>query len=180
VMREAGPGALLFGHSYGGLVSAGAATRLNGLPRLALYEGPTGGMLADEAWTERFEAHLSAGDRDRAVREFMRDVGGYSDAEIEEMVGTPAWQARLAAAPTVPRELRAEHAFAIDDLQLSELGCPTLLLIGSDSPAWAHRSTETFAEAIPNAEVRPLEGHGHGASVSGPDLLAAELLRFLG
>jgi hypothetical protein len=27
--------------------------------------------------------------------------------------------------------------------------------------------------------VRPLEGHGHGASVSAPELLAQELERFL-
>jgi hypothetical protein len=27
--------------------------------------------------------------------------------------------------------------------------------------------------------VRPLEGHGHGASVSAPKLLAEELARFL-
>jgi pimeloyl-ACP methyl ester carboxylesterase len=179
VVREAGPDALLFGHSYGGLVSAGAATRLNGLPRLALYEGPMGGVLADDAWIERFEAHLAAGDREQAMREFMRDVGGYSDADIDAMVGTPAWEARLAAAPTVPRELRAEAAFAAGDLQLDEFP-PTVLLIGSESPAWAHRSTEAFAAAIPSAEVRPLEGHGHGASLSGPDLLAAELKRFLG
>ena len=63
-MREAGPGALLFGHSYGGLVAAGAAARLDGLPRLALYEAPMGGVLADEAWTARFEALVEPATRD--------------------------------------------------------------------------------------------------------------------
>jgi pimeloyl-ACP methyl ester carboxylesterase len=178
-VRAAGEGALLFGHSYGGLVSAGAADRLNGLPRLALYEAPMGGVLADEAWIERFESHLVASETDRAVSEFMRDVGGYSDAEIEAMKGTPAWQARRAAAPSVPRELRAELAFSIDDLGLSGLGIPTLLLLGSESPPWAGRSTEALAAAIPGAEVRPLEGQGHGASVSAPELLGEELARFL-
>ena len=38
----------------------------------------------------------------------MADVGGYSSAEIDAMEGTPAWANRLAVAPTVPRELRAE------------------------------------------------------------------------
>jgi pimeloyl-ACP methyl ester carboxylesterase len=179
-VRAAGQDAVLFGHSYGALVSAGAAARLNGLPRLALYEPPMGGVLADEAWIERFEAHLDAGDPDQAVSEFMRDVGGYSDAEIDAMRGTPAWQARCAAAPSVPRELRAELAFALDDLGLTDLNVPTLLLIGSESPAWAQRSTEAFAAALPSCEVRRLEGHGHGASVSGPELLASELERFLG
>jgi pimeloyl-ACP methyl ester carboxylesterase len=179
VVREAGPGALLFGHSYGGLVAAGAAERLGGVPRLALYEGPMGGVLADEAWTARFEQHLESGDRDTAVRDFMSDVGGYSDAEIDAMRGTPVWQARLDASPTVPRELRAEQAFEIDALRLGELGAPTLLLVGSESPAWAQRSTQAFAAAIPGAEVHTLDGHGHGASVSAPELLAAELAGFL-
>ena len=130
VVRAAGDGALLFGHSYGALVSAGAAGRLEGLQRLVLYEAPMGGVLADEAWLERFEAHLAAGDRDAAVRLFLHDVGGYSHVEIDVMEGTPAWRERLAA-------------------------------------------------AIPGVEVRTLEGHGHGAAVSGPALLAAEIERFL-
>ena len=178
VVREAGPGALLFGHSYGGLVAAGAATRLNALPRLALYEPPMGGVLADEAWTARFEANLQAGERDRAMRDFMSDVGGYTDAEIDAMQGTPAWEARLAAAPTVPRELRAEQAYGMADLRLGDLGAPVLLLVGSESPGWARRSTEAYAAAIRGAGVHTLEGQGHGASVSAPGLLASELTGF--
>jgi pimeloyl-ACP methyl ester carboxylesterase len=180
VVREAGEAALLFGHSYGGLVAAGAAERLGGLPRLALYEGPMGGVLADEDWTARFEANLQAGQPEQAMRDFMSDVGGYTDEEIEAMQGTPAWRARVAAAPTVPRELHAEHAFATDDLRLSESQVPTLLLVGSESPSWAKRSTDAFAAAIPRSELRMLEGHGHGAAVSAPDLLAAELRAFFG
>jgi pimeloyl-ACP methyl ester carboxylesterase len=180
VVRAAGPGTLLFGHSYGALVAAGAAARLDGLTRLALYEGPMGGVLADEAWTARFEARLAAGERELAMRDFMSEVGGYSEEEIDAMEGTPAWRARLEASPTVPRELRAERELRMEDLQIGELRAPTLLLIGSQSPAWAKRSTEAFAAAIPQAEVRTLEGHGHGAAVSGPELLASELERFLG
>jgi pimeloyl-ACP methyl ester carboxylesterase len=178
VVREAGPGALLFGHSYGGLVAAGAAARLDGLPRLAVYEGPMGGVLADEAWTARFEERVQSGDRDSAMREFMSDIGGYTDGEIEAMQGTPAWEARLAASPTVPRELRAERAFGIDALRLGDLAAPTLVLVGSESPDWARRSTQAFAAAIPGAELHTLAGHGHGAAVSAPELLAAELAAF--
>jgi pimeloyl-ACP methyl ester carboxylesterase len=82
------------------------------------------------------------------------------------------------ASPTVPRELRAEHAFDLNGLHLGELGVPTLLLVGSESPAWAQRSTRAYASAIPGAQVHTLEGHGHGASVSAPELLATELRTF--
>jgi pimeloyl-ACP methyl ester carboxylesterase len=110
----------------------------------------------------------------------MRDIGGYTDNEIEAMQGTPAWQARLDASPTVPRELRAERAFGIDALRLGDLAAPTLVLVGSESPDWARRSTQAFAATIPGAELHTLEGHGHGAAVSGPELLAAELAGFFG
>lgn len=179
VVRAAGDGAVLFGHSYGGLVAAGAARRLDGLSRLALYEAPMGGVLADEAWQARFEADLAAGEPDSAVRRFMHDVGGYSHAELDVMENTPAWQQRLAAAPTVPRELSAERALATDTLGLEGLEPRCLLIVGSESPDWARRSTAAFAERIPGVEVHTLEGHGHGAAVSGPGLLAAEIERFL-
>jgi pimeloyl-ACP methyl ester carboxylesterase len=180
VVREAGEGALLFGHSYGGLVATGAAARLNGLARLGVYEGPMGGVLADEGWTARFEANLAAGDPDQAMRDFMSDVGGYTDAEIEAMQGTPAWAARIAASPTVPRELHAERALATADLSLERLSLPALILVGSRSPDWARRSTAAYAAAMPNAELHTLGGQGHGAAVSAPELLAGELRAFLG
>jgi pimeloyl-ACP methyl ester carboxylesterase len=62
---------------------------------------------------------------------------------------------------------------------LGRFMAPTLLLVGSESPSWAKRSTEAFASAIRDARVHVLEGHGHGASVSGPELLASELRGFL-
>ena len=178
-VRAAGPATLLFGHSYGGLLAAAAAGRLDGLARLVLYEPPMGGVLADEEWIDRFEARVNAGQRESAVRDFMHDVGGYSHAEIDAMRGTPAWEGRLEAAPTVPRELRAERSLSFHTLGLGGLEPPCLLLVGSESPYWARRSTEAFAAAIPNAEVHTLEGQGHGAAVSAPELLAEEILRFV-
>jgi len=180
VVREAGPGALLFGHSYGALLSAGAAGLLDGLPGLVLYEAPMGGVLVDDAWIDRYEQRVEAGDRDRAVADFLRDVAGYSDEEIDAMRRTPAWEARVEIAPTVPRELRAERAFETEWLRLRELRPPCLLLVGSSSPEWARRSTAAFAEAIPTCEVHELEGQGHGAAVSAPELLASEIVGFAG
>ncbi len=179
VVRHAGEGALLFGHSYGALVAAGAAALLPGLTKLVLYEPPMGGVLASDDWIRRFEEHLEAGDRGAAVRTFLADVGGYSSAEIDAMEGTPAWANRLAVAPTVPRELRAEGELALASLELERLELPCLMLLGSESPAWARRSTPAYAAALPRAEVHALEGHGHGGTVSAPGLVAAELRDFL-
>ena len=177
VVRDAGEGALLFGHSYGGLVAAGAALRLE-LPRLALYEPAMGGGLSTEETIERWERLVEQGERDAPTREFLREIGGYSDADIDRLQQTPLWEARRQIVHTLPRELRAERAHRMEDWRLGELGVPALLLVGSDSPAWAVESVEAHAATLPHAEKRILQGEGHGANLSAPELLAAELTRF--
>ena len=84
MVRDAGEGAVLFGHSYGGLVAAGAALRLE-LPRLALYEPAMGGGLSTEDTVTRWERLIQDGERDTVTREFLRDIGGYSDAHIDRL-----------------------------------------------------------------------------------------------
>jgi pimeloyl-ACP methyl ester carboxylesterase len=177
VVRAAGEGALLMGHSYGGLVAAGAA-RLLDLPRLALYEPAMGGGLATMATIERWEGLLSAGDPDTVVREFYRDIAGYDDDAIDELAASPVWDARRRIVPTVPRELRAELAHRFDAARISDLALPVLLLVGTESPAWAVRSVAAHGEAIPGSVTRRLAGQGHSANVTAPELLAAELERF--
>ncbi|MBN1528502.1 MAG: alpha/beta hydrolase [Thermoleophilaceae bacterium] len=179
-LSELGPGATLFGHSYGALVAAAAAPRAEGLERLALYEPPMGGVLASNEWRERFSARIATGDRDRAVTDFLADIGGYSQNEIDAMRGTPVWDARLEIAPTVIRELEAESRYELPAEALATLDIPVLMLVGSESPGWARRSTAAYAAAMPGAEVVTLEGQGHGATSGAAELVAAELLRFSG
>lgn len=177
VVSDAGEATVLFGHSYGALAAAGAATLLPGLETLVLYEPPMGGVLAGESWIERFEEQLEAGDRTAAARRFLRDVGGYPEAEIKQMEQTAAWAKRLAVAPTVPRELRAEGAFSLEDLDLGALDVRCLMLLGSESPPWARRSTDAYSTALADVRVQQLEGHGHGGTLSAPDLVAREIAR---
>ena len=60
---------------------------------------------------------------------------------------------------------------------LARLTVPARLLVGSESPEWARRSTEAYADAIPGVEVVTLRGQGHGANSAAPELVAAEILR---
>ena len=177
VVRAVSDGAepLLFGHSYGALVSAGAAPMIGGLPRLVLYEPPMGGVLTEPSVIDRLESRIADGDRDGAVAEFLHDIAGYDEAEIDELRESPVWDLRKAVAHTLPRELRAECDFELNRAALGELDIPVLMLIGSDSPDWAKRSTAAYAEARPNATVHTLEGQGHGALAAAPELVASEL-----
>lgn len=177
VVRDAGHGALLMGHSYGGLVASGAAQLLD-LPRLALYEPTMGGGLTTGPTVERWERLIEAGERDTVLREFFREIAGYDDAAIAEAERSPVWEARRQIVPTVPRELRAELVHRFDADALGALGMPVLLLVGTESPDWAVRSVDAHADAIPGAELLTLDGQGHSANMTAPDLLAAELERF--
>jgi pimeloyl-ACP methyl ester carboxylesterase len=177
VVRDAGPGALLFGHSYGGLVAAGSALQLD-LPRLVLYEPAMGGGLTTADTIDRWERLIEADERDTVLREFFRDIAGYDDAAIHELSSSPVWELRRRIVPTLPRELRAELAHRFEADLLGTLDIPVLMLVGSESPGWAVRSVAAHADAIPDAETRTLEGQGHSANMEAPDLLAAELERF--
>ena len=177
VVRDAGEGALLMGHSYGGLVAAGAA-RLLDPPRLALYEPVMGGAPSTADTIDHWELLIAEGDRDAVLREFFRDVTGYEDEAIEELTRSPIWEARRRIVPTVPRELRAALEHRFDAPGMSRLTMPVLLLVGTESPAWAVRSVAAHGEAIPASETRSLAGQGHSANMTAPDLLAAELERF--
>lgn len=179
VVRAAGEGAMLVGHSYGGLVAVGAAALLDDLPRLALYEPPMGGVLADRGTIDRWYRLIWDGDRDLMMREFFHETAGYDDAAIDELTRSPLWEARKRVTPTLPRELRAELAHRLDAGALAALAVPTLLLVGTESPDWAVRSTDAYEDALPNAEKVVLEGQGHAANMTAPELLAAELTAFL-
>jgi pimeloyl-ACP methyl ester carboxylesterase len=166
---------LLFGHSYGALVCAGAAPLIDGLPRLVLYEPPMGGVLAEPAVIDRWQDLIASGDRDTVVNEFLADIGGYTPSELEELKASELWELRKQVAHTIPRELRAEGSFELDRDALAALGIPVLMLVGSDSPDWAKRSTVAYAGILPNVSVRTLDGQGHGALAAAPQLVAAQL-----
>lgn len=166
---------LLFGHSYGALVSAGAAPSIEELPRLVLYEPPMGGVLAVPAVIDRWDGLVASGDRDTVVTEFLGDIGGYTQTEIDELRASPLWELRKEVAHTVPRELRAEGSFELDCAALTALEIPVLMLVGSESPDWATRSTAAYAEAVPNVTVQTLDGQGHGALAAAPEAVAAQL-----
>ena len=57
---------------------------------------------------------------------------------------------------------------------------PVLMLQGSDSPETLVRDTQKVTAALPDARVAVLEGQAHSADFLAPELVAKELLAFLG
>ena len=93
-----------------------------------------------------------------------------SDADVSVLRAQPTWISRLANAHTVPRELRADRDYRFDPERFRELPMPTLLLLGSESRDVDRADAEALAAALPNASIAVLEGQGHTAMHTAPDL----------
>jgi pimeloyl-ACP methyl ester carboxylesterase len=173
----------LLGHSYGGTIAFGAALTTRNIRRMVLYEGWPVPDVADRTiapeLTEALDSLLAEGRPEQMLETLYRDVVHLSDDEIAAIRASAAWPARVAAAPTVPRELRAFTETAFDPDLAARITVPVLLVVGEDSPTDIKADPELVAAALPDARVAVLAGQTHVAHLSDPPGLAATLLSFL-
>ena len=175
--RTGGPVAL-WGHSYGANCAMGGATLTDNVHHLVLYE-PSLGMPYPPGSIERIEAALAGGDHDAAIVAVLVDILEMTDEEIDAFRASPLWPVRLAAAPTIPRECRAEQDWVYQPGQFDAVTAPTLFLAGSDSVPVVTEATDRAAAAIPHAQIRVLEGHGHFAHKTDPALVSTIIRQFI-
>jgi pimeloyl-ACP methyl ester carboxylesterase len=172
----------LLGHSYGGLLALEAALLTRNVRTLVLYD-PGIEVGAEEIYphevVERLDALLGHGDRDGVVETTMREVAGLPPEVVEHMRTQPAWQARVAAAHTIPRKLRAVKAYRFDPEHFRNLATPALMLAGGKSPVALRKAAQAVDAALSDSRLVVLEGQGHAAIDTGIDLFTAEVLRFL-
>jgi pimeloyl-ACP methyl ester carboxylesterase len=177
-----GEPANLLGHSYGALCALEAALLTQNVRRLVLYD-PGIELAGEEIYPpeviERLEALLEAGDLDGVVATTMREVAGLPPEVVEHMRSQPVWQARVAAAHTIPRELRAVKAYRLDPERFGELEVPTLVLSGGESPAALRKAAEVVEETLPDSRIVTMPGQGHAAMDTGTELFTSEVIRFV-
>ena len=180
VLAAAGRPALLVGHSYGAIVSIEAALRSDLVAALVLYEPaaatPGHVPIADEV-LDRFDALLDDGDQVGALELFFAEVVGLPSAAIDEMRGTPIWEARLAAVHTIPREARAANAVDLSATRLAPIQVPTTVLMGTDTAPWLQAAARAAHAALPGSRFVELEGQGHMAIDLAPDRFIEEVRR---
>ena len=182
VVDSIGEPANLLGHSYGALCALEAAPLTRNVRKLVLYEPPmdvTDEQINPPGVVDRLEALLEAGDRDGVVATMLREVARVPPEAVEYMRSLPAWQARVAAAHTIPRELRAQEAYRFDPERFGDLRVPTLLLIGGESPATFEEAEKAVAEALLDSRIVVMPGQSHVAIDTATDLFTTEVLRFL-
>ena len=172
----------LIGHSYGALCALEAAVLTRNIRRLVLYEPPipVGRPITPEGVIDRLQSLLDAGDNDGVVATFMREVPRVPPDQLERMRSLPAWRARVEAAGTIPRELRANDRYTFTPERFKGLKVPVLLLLGGDSPPFFRAALERLQGTIPGARIVVLPGQQHVAIDTAPAMFAREVIDFLG
>jgi len=173
----------LLGHSYGGVVAFGAATLTSNVRKLVLYEGWPVPDIARFAVppdvTGRLESLLTQGHPGQMLETFYRDIAMMSGQEISGLKASPAWPARVAAARTVPRELRALGGQALDPGCAAKITMPVLFLVGADSSEQIKADPDAVAAALPDARITIVQDQAHIAHLTGPEPFAQAVISFL-
>lgn len=173
----------VYGHSSGGVYAFGAATLTSNVRRLVLYEGwPSADPrpMVPESVIDRLDGLLAEGDRDGVVESIMRDLVHMSEDDLAVYRSLPAWQHRVDAAHTIPREMRTEPRIRLDPQAAAQITVPVLMLVGEESPDEMRREPEVVAAALPEAQITVIKGQAHVADVVAPEMFAQLLLGFLG
>jgi pimeloyl-ACP methyl ester carboxylesterase len=177
VAAEAGAPVTLYGHSYGARLALGAALRTSAVARLCLYEPAFRGAVGYGADVlERLDALVSAGRAEQAVECAFTEVVGVSEADLAGLRALPSWPGRVAAAATIPRELRIGAVVPFDPQQYRDLAVPTLVLVGELSNAGQRGVCAAVVAALRDARSATLPGQEHMAQMTAPELVARELL----
>lgn len=181
VAASAGPPVHLLGHSSGAVCALTAAISGTPLRSLILYEPPiyVPPYRPPAGLADRLQALAEAGDLENVVVTHMRQGWHASEKEIAVLRASPGWGTRVAEATRIPREVRMVGNYRPDERLLSTFDVPTLLLLGTATAAHLRSATEFLVATLPNARVATLEGEGHFATRTAPELFVREILAFL-
>ena len=167
LVRAAGGRAAVWGMSSGAVLALDAARRNRGVVRVAVYEAP---FIVDDSrptteddW-RRIDAAVAAGRPSDAVKAFLQSVGTpwYVIAPLRVL---PTWSKLAAIAHTLPYDGALvrdhQHGRPLPANGWATIAVPTLVMAGTNSPAWIRHANEALARAVPNARYRTLPGQTH-------------------
>lgn len=172
----------VLGHSYGGRCALGAASLTDAIRRVISYEGaptPPGVSYHDPATLANLEALAAAGDGEALLATFMTRVVGMTPMELARYRADPVWPVRVAAAPTIVREMHAEGAPAAGLDALARVRQPVLQLLGGDSLATFADATWALDARLAAGRVVVIPGAKHAAHHTHPDRVVEAVGGFL-
>jgi pimeloyl-ACP methyl ester carboxylesterase len=183
LLRNAGESTFLFGGSSGAVLALGAAARIPGIPKLALWEPP---FVVDATrppvavdFLSRLKAMIASGRRGDAAAAYMTEGADLPRATVEVMRTAPFWVGAEAAAHTLVYD-----ATIMDGTMLGRplpanrwaaVTMPTLVMHGDASPVWMRKAALALVDTLPNASLQEIEGQAHDV---GAEALASALEPF--
>lgn len=183
VIGAIGSSTALLGYSSEAICALEAATRTALVRQLVLFEPPIaippGRPMTPPAVLDQMGAQVAAGDHEGATLTFLRDVVRLPEAAITHARQDPSWPTRIATAPGTEREMRAVEGYLFASERFAALAIPTLLLMGSTTAPHQRAAIDALAATLSNHQVRVLEGHGHMAPDTAPDLFVRAVVEFL-
>jgi pimeloyl-ACP methyl ester carboxylesterase len=109
----------------------------------------------------------------------MTEVVGMTAEELAAYRANPIWPRRVAAAPTILRELDAEAAESASLARLGAVEQPVLQLLGSASLPVFQEATIALNERLRNGTVVAIDGAKHAAHHTHPDQVVAAVREFV-
>lgn len=179
---EGGGPIAVIGHSYGGRCALGAALLTQSIERVVCYEGaptPPGASYRPTGIEDRLRAREVAGDLAGILETFMREVVGMSPEELDAYRANPVWPLRVAAAPTILRELAGEASGTASLERLGNVTQPVVQLLGSASKPVFRDATLALDQRLRNGRVVEIAGAKHAAHHTHPDAVVAAIRAFL-
>jgi pimeloyl-ACP methyl ester carboxylesterase len=186
LIDAAGGEAFVWGLSSGAILALKAAASGLAINKLALQEPPLFVNATDRQPPKGFAEHLTdlitSDRRDEAVKYFMTAGMGAPGFVIPLMHLMPgAWAQLKAVAHTLPYDARLLECHTagkpLSPQHWKSATMPTLVMAGSESPAFLRRDAQALAEALPHARLLTQKGLGHTKQLS-PKLIAPVLVEF--
>ncbi len=170
-------GAVLVGHSFGGVVAIEAAARLPGRVRAVVAWEPPYGPLADSATRVVFASIANATERAFATG----GAAAAAAAFLDGVAGPGAWAA-LSERARAFLAAQGAGAFAdaslcgLDPARLARIAAPVTVLIGTASEPFYAPIARAVVARIPGARLVPCDGLRHPAPITDPEPVAAAIL----
>jgi pimeloyl-ACP methyl ester carboxylesterase len=177
VIGAAGGSAFLWGSSSGAVLALIAAESVP-VWKLALWEPP---FVPDdqprppEDQVSQYETMVAEGRPGDAVEYFMTKIIGMPAEVVAGARTQPWWAATEALAHTLAYDARIMGDYSIPKDLAASVKVPTMVIAGGADFPWMRQTAETLAAALPDGQVRILEGQGHDVD---PGVLVPVLREF--
>jgi pimeloyl-ACP methyl ester carboxylesterase len=167
LIDAAGGSAYVWGLSSGAILALKAAASGLALKKLALQESPLFVNANDRQPPKDFTAHLThlitSDRRDEAVKYFMTKGMGAPGFVIPLMHLMPvAWKQLTAVAHTLPYDAQLLEGYTagkpLSGKDWKSVTMQTLVMAGSESPAFLRHGAQALAEALPHARLLTQKG----------------------